>query len=136
MRLALLSRRRLVKYLSQRQVQLSQVESAAAVIVELVKENVGRPHLRADPQAVDEALTKFDLAHPALALLVPELDEILGLELALENGEPHACRHGAIKCNQVQSSAIKCSHACRHGTPQCTVKQSAVSRATAGGKEA
>jgi hypothetical protein len=95
MRLALLSRRRLVKYLSQRQVQLSQVESAAAVIVELVKENVGRPHLRADPQAVDEALTKFDLAHPALALLVPELDEILGLELALEDGEPHACRHGA-----------------------------------------
>jgi hypothetical protein len=104
MRLARLSRRRLLKYLSQRQVQLSQVESAAAVIVELVKENVGRPHLRADPQAVDEALTKFDLAHPALALLVPELDEILGLELALEDGEPHACRHGAIKCNQVQSS--------------------------------
>jgi hypothetical protein len=131
MRLALLSRRRLVKYLSQRQVQLSQVESAAAVIVELVKENVGRPHLRADPQAVDEALTKFDLAHPALALLVPELDEILGLELALEDGEPHACRHGAIKCNQVQSSVPTPA-----GAAQRIVKQSAVSRATAGGKEA
>ena len=63
MRLARLSRRRLVKYLPQRQVQLSQVESTAAVIVELVKENVGRLHLRADPQAVEEAFTKLDFGH-------------------------------------------------------------------------